>query len=85
MDEEKTDSHSDLCAVILNNSIEKAVMLIFALIAPILLLPFLYGIIWYEKYGTDAKRTIINQLAASIRCQFHQRFTRRFSDGLLAP
>ena len=29
---------------------------------------FMYSIIWYEKYGSDNKRTLLNKFAASICC-----------------
>ncbi len=29
-------------------------------------IPSLYGIIWFERFGSDSKRTLINQLFASV-------------------
>ena len=47
-----TNSHPDLCSVLLDSSAQKDFMLIFSLVFPLLILPLLYGIIWYEKYGS---------------------------------
>ncbi len=30
------------------------------------ILPMFYSIIWYERFGSDMKRTIINQLVSAI-------------------
>ena len=31
-----------------------------------ILIPVLYSIIWYEKFGSDKKRTVLNKLAGSV-------------------
>jgi hypothetical protein len=32
----------------------------------IFLVPFGYGIIWYERYGSDKKRILVNRLLTSL-------------------
>ena len=44
----------------------KIFALFFSILLSLIVLPFLYGIIWYEKFGTNSKRTLINQLVCSI-------------------
>ena len=44
----------------------KTVFFILSIISGIVLIPFAYSIIWYEKFGSDKKRTVINKLVASL-------------------
>jgi len=44
----------------------KIFSVIFSLINFIVTLPLLTGIIWFEKFGSDKKRTLINMLVSSI-------------------
>ena len=44
----------------------KTVFFILSIISGIVLIPFAYSIIWYEKFGSDKKRTLINKLVASL-------------------
>ena len=44
----------------------KTAAIITSLISVILLIPSGYGIIWYERYGSDKKRILINRLMTSI-------------------
>jgi len=38
-----------------------------------------YGIIWYERFGTGHRRTLLNKIVSLICwCQFHQHHTRKF-------
>ena len=39
--------------------------LIVSLINFVLITPLLYSIVWYEHYGTDYQRTLLNQLVSS--------------------
>jgi hypothetical protein len=50
------------------------VFITFAILASIINPIFLYFAIWYEKYGSDNKRTVINKFASSLfwcAIQFH--------------
>ena len=59
-----TANAADTFHVLTANTFEKWIGL-FLLTAVIAFgVPLLYGIIWYEKYGNDAKRTLINRLVA---------------------
>ena len=35
-------------------------------LSAIILIPFIYGIIWYEHFGSDHKRILLNRLVSSI-------------------
>ena len=48
------------------NSPSKIVSVIVTLILVVFLTCGNFGIIWYEKFGSDKKRTLINKLFASI-------------------
>jgi hypothetical protein len=37
-----------------------------SVILSLIVIPSLYGIIWFERFGSDSKKTLINQLFASI-------------------
>ncbi len=56
----------NLCQGFFVNGLSKSLTLIFSVVVSTLIFPFLYGIIWYEKYGTDSKRTLINQLVFNL-------------------
>ncbi len=59
-------SYQQICNGFLENGISKVLALTVSIILSFLVLPLLYGIIWYERFGTDLKRTLINQLFGSI-------------------
>ena len=40
--------------------------LFLTLISICVLIPVLYSIIWYEKFGSDKKRTVLNKLVGSV-------------------
>jgi len=44
----------------------------FALLGCCIILPTLTGIIWFEKFGSDNKRTLINRLVSSVCWTFIQ-------------
>ena len=44
----------------------KSFAIILSILLSLIVLPSLYGIIWFERFGTDSKRTLLNQLIASI-------------------
>lgn len=50
---------------LMENRPSKVLALIFACCTNPLNVLLLYGIVWYEKYGTDNKRTLMNKLVAS--------------------
>ncbi len=37
-----------------------------SLISSLTSLPFYFGVIWYEHFGSDKKRTVINKLSSSV-------------------
>jgi hypothetical protein len=61
-----TSPYQLICDEFLENGISKIFSIIFAIILLCISLPLLYGIIWYERYGVDLKRTLINQLFMSV-------------------
>ena len=58
---------SSSCYLLLDKEdLYKTVFFILSIISGIVLIPFAYSIIWYEKFGSDKKRTLINKLVASL-------------------
>jgi hypothetical protein len=43
-----------------------ALAILTSLLNIVFVTPISYSIIWYEKYGSDHRRTLLNQLVASI-------------------
>ena len=66
MEDSTNSSYQQICNGFLENGISKILALIVSIILSFLVPPFLYGIIWYERFGRDLKRTLINQLFGSI-------------------
>ena len=65
------NSSINLNNVILNaDNFSKYVSPILALIMVLFLIPLFYSIIWYEKYGTNDKQTIVNQFFSAICWNF---------------
>ena len=46
-------------------TISKSLGIVFSFISILFITPFFYFVIWYERYGANHKRTLINQFAAS--------------------
>ena len=65
MDETKTNS-SSLSTAFFDHGLSTTLMLLFSTIVSLMVLLFLYGIIWYERFGSDSKRTLVNQIVSSI-------------------
>ena len=57
---------SDFFAGLFANRISKFLAVTFSALGGAILMPLIYGIIWYEKYGSDQKRTLINKLVSSL-------------------
>jgi len=47
-------------------TITKMLAITLSFLLSLTALPLLFGIIWYERFGTDSKRTLMNQLVSSI-------------------
>ncbi len=48
------------------NRPSKIAAVAFSIIAAIIILPLVYFIIWFEKYGSDQKRTFLNKMVSSL-------------------
>ena len=59
-------SYQQICHGFLENGISKSLSVTYSLLLSCIALPLLYGIIWYERFGSDLKRTLINQLFSSV-------------------
>ena len=44
----------------------KTFLFIISMISCIIIVPMAYILIWYERFGSDKKRTLINKLVASL-------------------
>ena len=42
------------------------ITVVLSVLLSVNVIPSLYGIIWFERFGSDSKRTLINQLFASV-------------------
>jgi hypothetical protein len=60
--ETKTDFFDKLT----ENNILKISSFLFLIISCIVSIPASYGIIWFEKFGSDHRRTIVNRLVSSM-------------------
>jgi hypothetical protein len=56
----------DHFAFLLNDNPIRNISIVFGLIHVFIIPILLYSIIWYEKYGTDNRRTILNMLMSSL-------------------
>ena len=59
-------NESDYFSAAFENGPFKTCSVILSIIAGLILLPAMYGIIWYERYGTDLKRILLNMLVSSM-------------------
>jgi hypothetical protein len=59
-------SETDFFSGIFENRPSKFVAVAFSGLVGLFLLPLVYSIIWYERFGSDNKRTLINKLVASL-------------------
>ena len=51
---------------VFENRISKIISICLSVLFSFILVLCFYGVIWFEKYGSDKKRTLINTLMASI-------------------
>jgi hypothetical protein len=56
----------DFFCVLLENHPTKIVSLTFAYIFLLTLPPCLWSIIWFERFGSDSKRTFVNKILSSL-------------------
>ena len=60
------DISGDYFAGLFENRVTKLAAVTFSGIASLILLPLVYVIIWFEKFGSDNKRTLLNKLVSSV-------------------
>ena len=60
------NSTSDYFSGLFENGPSITVGVIFSIILTLFIIPILLSVIWYEKFGSDKKRTILNKLVASV-------------------
>ncbi len=67
-DIQKTNSTAaeNFFEVVFENRISKFISVFLSIVFSFVLVLCFYGVIWFEKYGSDKKRTLINKLMASI-------------------
>ncbi len=47
-------------------NVVKIISIVFSWTSASVLICLFYGIIWYERFGTDSNRTLINKLVSSV-------------------
>jgi len=57
---------SDFFSGLFENRPIKVVGIVVSILSTVVYIPLLSSIIWYEKFGSDKKRTILNKLVSSI-------------------
>ena len=57
------------------NRMSKILSILFSFTTAPFIVALFYGIVWYERYGTDNKRTLINKLVASQCWAFIQYYS----------
>ena len=72
------------------NNTYKLTAVTFSIVTSLCILPLLYAVIRYERYGSDKKRTLINKLVSSVfwcvigfHLLVHSLYTLRFIVGPL--
>ena len=61
----KTLTDDDYFDVLRENNLYKTVCVSLSVLIMVTLLTLIYGIIWFERFGSDKKRTLINMLVSS--------------------
>ena len=56
----------DFFSGLFENRPSKVIFVIVSIVGGFVLLPLVYSIIWFEHYGVDLKRTLINKSIASM-------------------
>jgi hypothetical protein len=61
-----TDEEDFFAPLYVNDSFTKISLLSFGMILMPINLALLYAVVWYERFGSDLKRNLTNQLAATM-------------------
>jgi hypothetical protein len=61
-----TNGSYDFYYVAINHEPLKTFSVIFTILSGLLIVPGMYGIIWYESFGTELKRILVNMLVSSF-------------------
>ena len=48
------------------HTLSMCIAIVLSVLLSLIVILSLYGIIWFERFGSDSKRTLINQLFASV-------------------
>ena len=57
---------TDFYPILLENNIYRISCLALGILTFMIGLPFIYSVIWFEKFGSDKKRTVLNLLVSKI-------------------
>ena len=58
--------NTNFCSAFMEDNLSKIASLVFSLLASVLLFPLLFGIVWFERFGTDFRRNLNNRLMSAI-------------------
>ena len=56
----------DFFSGLFENRPSKVIFVIVSIVGGFVLLPLVYSIIWFEQFGSDKKRTLINKFVSSV-------------------
>jgi hypothetical protein len=56
----------DFFSGLFENRPSKLAFVFSSIVGGLVLLPMVYSIIWYERYGSDTKRTMLNKFVSSL-------------------
>ena len=68
LEETKMDDFSGL----LESRASKSISMMFSFLTIPIIIALFYGIVWYERFGSDNKRTLMNKLVAALCWSFIQ-------------
>ena len=60
-----TEKMDDFYSGLMENNVWKITSLVFAILSTLIGSTLVYGIIWFERFGSDSKRTLLNMLVSS--------------------
>ena len=61
-----TATSTDYFAAVFESRVSKISAVSFSAVAGLILLPLVYVIIWFERFGSNLKRTFLNKMVSAL-------------------